>query len=35
MTAAWFAKSKERSEAWQAVYEAIAGKDGAMGQIVA
>jgi len=33
MTAAWFAKSKDRSEAWQPVYEMIAGNDGAVGQI--
>jgi hypothetical protein len=35
MTAAWFAKSKERSEAWLAVYEKIARDQGAAGQIIA
>jgi hypothetical protein len=35
MTAAWFAKSRERSAAYQAVYEAIVGNNGARGQIVA
>jgi hypothetical protein len=35
MTAAWFAKSKERSEAWQPVYEEIARANAATDQIVA
>jgi hypothetical protein len=35
MTAAWFAKSKERSEAWQPVYEEIARENAASDRIVA
>ena len=30
MTAAWFAKSKESSEAWQPIYEKIARENGAL-----
>lgn len=33
MTAAWFAKSKERSEAWQTVYERITRNEGTAGKI--
>jgi len=35
MTAAWFAKSKESSDAWQPIYERIARENGALGKSTA